>query len=194
VAVDLASDDAQQRAAVRRAQQRDRVGADVLVARRHQLVARWQVHPQLQTVEQAAAGDQPLRRALDVQNPAARRHPLRVAIGDHAAATVRVLVLERAVDHVRDGFEPAVGMPRRALRLARRVLDLAHLVEVNERIQISQRHTGERATNGKTLAFEAARSGGDRSHRAQPRATRVESSNAWKGECVRGNGWHFKKV
>ena len=108
-------------------------------------------------MEQPAAGHQPLRRALDVQNPAAGGHPLRVAIGNDAAATVGVLVLERPVDHVGDGFESAVRMPRGALRLARGVLDLAHLVQVNERIELIHRHTGERATNGKTLAFEPAR-------------------------------------
>ena len=82
--------------------------------------------------------DQPLRRLLDVQDPGAGGHPLRVAVGDDAAAAVRVVVLEDAVDHVGDGLEAAVRVPRRALRLAGRVLDLAHLVEVDERVEVAE--------------------------------------------------------
>ena len=69
--------------------------------------------------------------------PGAGRHPLGVAVGDQAAAAVGVLVLERAVDHVGDGLEAAVRVPRRALRLARRVLHLAHLVHVDERVEVA---------------------------------------------------------
>ena len=64
-----------------------------------------------------------------------------------------------AVDDVRDGLEPAVRVPRRALRLARRVLDLAHLVHVDERVEVGQVDAGERAADREPLALEAARRG-----------------------------------
>jgi hypothetical protein len=97
-------------------------------------------------VEQAAAHHQFLRRRLDVQDPAACGHPLRVAVGDQAAATVGVLVAERAVDDVGDGLEPAVRVPRRALRLTRPVVDLTHLVHVHERVEPREVHPNARRT------------------------------------------------
>ena len=73
------------------------------------------------------------------------------------AAAVGVLVLEGAVHDVRDGLEAAVRVPRRALGLARRVLDLAHLVHVDERVELGQVDAGERAADREALALEAAR-------------------------------------
>ena len=84
----------------------------------------------------------------------ARGHPLRVAVGDDAAAAVRVGVLERPVEHVGHGLEPTMRMPRRALRLTRRVLHLAHLVEVDERVEVGQVDARERATDREALALE----------------------------------------
>ena len=71
-----------------------------------------------------------------------------------------------AVDHVGDGLEAAVRVPRRALGLARRVLDLAHLVQVDERVEVGQVDAGEGAADREALALEAARRGGHRAHRA----------------------------
>ena len=48
------------------------------------------------------------------------------------AAPVRILMREATVDHVGDGLEPAVGMPVGAARFTRLVLDLTHLVHVDE--------------------------------------------------------------
>ena len=137
---DVAGDDPQQRAAVGGGEQGHLARAQVLVARRVSLSALRQVDPELEAVEQAAAGDQLLRRGLDVQDPAAGGHPLGVAVGDRAAATEGVLVVEDAVDDVGDGLEAAVRVPRRALGLTRRVVDLAHLVHVDERVE-SRRST-----------------------------------------------------
>ncbi len=58
---DVSGDDPDQGAAVRRAEQRDLAGPDVLVARRGHLHRARQVHPQLEAVEQPAADDQFLR-------------------------------------------------------------------------------------------------------------------------------------
>jgi hypothetical protein len=64
-------------------------------------------------------------------------------------------VLERAVDHVRHGLEPAVGMPRRPLGLARRVLDLPHLVHVHERVEICQVTPAKARRTGESLPLES---------------------------------------
>ena len=61
-----------------------------------ELVLGRQVHPELEAVEQPAGLDQLLRRRLDVQEAGAGGHPLRGAVGDHAAAAVGVLVDELA--------------------------------------------------------------------------------------------------
>ena len=51
-----------------------------------------------------------------------------------AAMTCGVLVLDRALEDVRDGLEAAMRMVGRADRLARAVLDGTELVEQQERI------------------------------------------------------------
>ncbi len=155
-------DHPQQRPAVRGRQQRDLARPDVLVARLGHLQPGRQVDPELEAVEQPAADHEFLRRRLDVQDAAARGHPLGVAVGDQAAAAVGVLVPERAVDDVGDGLEAAVRVPRGALGLTGAVVHLAHLVHVHERVEPRQVHPGERAPDREPLALEARRGGGDR--------------------------------
>ena len=84
------------------------------------------------------------------------------AVLDDAAAADGVLVQERAVDHVRHGLETAVGVPRGALGFARAVVDLAHLVHVDEGIEVGDVDAGEGAAHREPLALEAARRGRDR--------------------------------
>ena len=79
-----------------------------------------------------------------------------------AAATVGVLVQERPVDDVGDGLEAAVRVPVGAPGLARRVVDLAHLVHVDERVEVGAVDAGEGPPDREALALEAARGGGDR--------------------------------
>jgi len=89
-------------------------------------------------------------------------HPLGGAVGDQAATAVRILVGEAAVDHVRDGLEAPMGMPIGASRLAGLVFHLAHLVHVDERVEVGCAHACEGAYDGKPLALEAVRTSGDR--------------------------------
>ena len=156
VAGDVAGDQPHERAAVGRRQQRDLVALEVLVAGRDHLVLGRQVDPQLHAVEEPAADDQLLGRRLDVEDAAAGRHPLGGAVGDDAAAAVGVLVLERAVDDVGDGLEAAVRVPVGAPRLAGRVVDLAHLVHVDERVEVGQVDAGEGPADREALALEPA--------------------------------------
>ncbi len=128
-------------------------------------------------MELAPAHDELLGRRLDVQNAPPGGHPLRGSVPDEAAAAVRVLVLERAVDHVRDGLEAAVRVPGRALGLPRRVVDLPHLVHVHERVEILQVHAGEGAADGESLPLEPTRSRRDGLDRPLGRLRAVECRN-----------------
>ena len=138
---------------------------DVLVARMRQLVLTRQVHPQLHTVEQPTRLDEVLRRSLDVQDPGARGHPLRVSAADGATAAARILVLHDPVDHVGHRLESAVRMPRRSLRLTGCVFDLAHLIHMNERVEQGEVYTGECSPNRETLTLEPCGGRGDRPDR-----------------------------
>ena len=51
------------------------------------------------------------------------------------------------------------------LRLAGLVLDLAHLVHVDERVEVGGAHPGEGADDGKAFALESAGTGGHGTHR-----------------------------
>ena len=112
-------------------------------------------------MEESAAGDQRLRRPLDVEDAGPSRHPLGGAIGDQAAPAGGVLVLKGAVDHVGHGLEAAMRMPGRALRFARSVLHLTHLIHVNEGIQQPLVEPIEGAAHGEPLALDALRRRGD---------------------------------
>src|SRR5205807_2504015 len=131
-----------------------------ILARRGPLHRRRQVDPELNAVEEPAARDQLLGRPLDMKDSGARRHPLGGAVGYQAASARRITVLEGAVDHVGHGLEPAVRVPGGSLRLARTVLDLTHLVHVNEGIEMALVHSVEGAPNRKALTFQAFRRGG----------------------------------
>ncbi len=126
-------------------------------------------------MEEAAADDQGLRWLLDVQDAGAGGHPLRVTVGDHSPATVRVAVLERAVDDVRDRLKAPVRVPGRSLGLARRVLDFAHLIEVDERVELAEIHAGERSAHREPVTLEPARRG---RHATDGSLTGVDGSGA----------------
>src|SRR5688572_11386398 len=142
-------------------------------------------------MEQPAGANQLLRWLLDVQDARPCRHPLRVAVGDEPAATVRVAVLEGAIDHVGDGLEPAMRMPRRALWFARRVVDFTHLVEVDERVKILERDTGEGAADREPLPFEALRGVRDATDRAFAGDGRIGCWDPWEDrDVIDGDGGH----
>ena len=116
-------------------------------------------------------------------------HPLGGAVLDEAAATGGVLVLEAAVDHVRDRLESAVRVPRRAAGLAGLVIDLAHLVHVDERVEGGAAHAGERAHDGEALALVAAWTGGDRGDGAVDGA-RARLGQAGQRQRICGDSRH----
>jgi hypothetical protein len=169
---DVAGDHPDQRARVSGGHQGDVVGVDALVGRWDHLALGGQIHPQLHAVEQSPGDHQLLRRGLDVQDARACRHPLGGAVLDRPATTVGILVLKASVDHVSHGFESAMRMPGGALRLTGRILHLAHLVHVHERIQLRQWHSRESAMHRKTLALQPSRCGGHTDYPTLARAGR----------------------
>ena len=132
-----------------------------------------------------------LGRCLLVEQSGPGRHPLGISIGDHTSATLGVLVFHDPVDHVGDGLEPAVGMPGGSLGLARGILDLAHLIEVNERIEVVHVDALECPAYREALAFESPRGGGDRFDGALWLPIARGSGDSWQGESVfNGDGGH----
>ena len=90
---------------------------------------------------------------LRVHDAGAGGHPLHVAGADVPAVAGGVLVLPVALEQVGDGLEPAVRMVGRAHRLARAVLDRAHLVEEQEGVDLLQSRRGERTADDEAAAF-----------------------------------------
>src|SRR5438132_7794537 len=89
-----------------------------------------------------------------------------------------------AVDHVRDGLEAAVRMPGGAFRFAWAVFDLAHLVHVNERIEVTLIEPIERAAHGKALALDALRGGGNGEQGTLERPDRTDVRNEGESQNV----------
>ena len=157
VTADVSGDHPQQGPTVRRREEHDVGRSDVLVAGGDHLVRLRQVHPQLDAVEQPAAGHQLLRWLLDVEDAPARGHPLGVAVGDEPSSADRILVLEGAVDHVGHRLEAPMRVPRGALGLARRVLHLPHLVHVDERVEVAAIDAGEGPVHREPLTLVSRR-------------------------------------
>ena len=139
--------------------------------------------------KQPAADDELLGRGLDVQDARAGGHPLRAAVEDPAATAVGVLVLDDPVDHVGDGLEPAVRVPRRAERLTRAVVDRPHLVHVDERVESRRVHAGEGPTHGEALALEPRGRRRDRHHVAGA-AVGSGASDPGQAEWIGGHRRH----
>ena len=75
---------------------------------------------------------------LVVQDAAAGGHPLGVALADHAAAAVGVVVGDLPVHDVADGLETTVRVPWSSLRLTGRVDLGAAVVEQQERVGLRE--------------------------------------------------------
>ena len=122
--------------------------------------ARRQVHPELDAVKQAAATISARAGARCARCPRpAVIHWVAPFVIDAAAAD-GVLVLESPVDHVGHGLEAPVRVPRGAFGLARCVLDLTHLVHVDERVEVRDPRR-RRPFARETLSLQPARGGGD---------------------------------
>ncbi len=82
-------------------------------------------------------------------------------------------------------------MPRRALGFAGGVFDLAHLVEVDERIEVLERDPGEGAPDREPLPFEAARRDRDAADGPLARDGGIRVRDPGQdGDVVDDDGWH----
>ncbi|MCW0416551.1 hypothetical protein NB689_002305 [Xanthomonas sacchari] len=124
----------------RRLRHGDALGREFLVARRGHLVARRQVHPQLE----AAHAPVFLLRHLRMHQAAAGGHPLHAARGQQTLVAVVVLVPHAPVEHVGDGLEATVRMAGEAPDVVLGPVG-AELVEQQERIQFGQRTAADDA-------------------------------------------------
>ena len=109
----------------------DVLGHDVLVARRRHLQLRGQVGPELEAVHP------PLRIALRhflVHDAPPRRHPLHVPGPQGAGVAQAVAVAHGAGQHVGDGFDPPVRVPREPREVVGGAL-IAEVVEEQEGVE-----------------------------------------------------------
>ena len=148
---------------------------DVLIARRRHLQRRRQVGPELKAVH--AALRIALRHLL-MHDAAARGHPLHVAGAERAAIAEAVAVLDRAGEHIGDGLDAAMRMPRKTGEIVLRPV-VAEIIKQQERIGLlriaetesaAQLHAGAFDRRfGLHDAFDGA-NGHDDDTRAAPRA------------------------
>ncbi len=97
-----------------------------------------------------------LARHLGMHDAAPCGHPLDVAGRELAAVAGRILVLELAVEQIRDGLKAAMRMVRGADRLAGRIVHRPHLVQQEERVELRHFGRGERAADDEAAAFDGA--------------------------------------
>jgi hypothetical protein len=129
------------------------LGARVLVARRGQLGACRQVHPQLQAEHAPALLAQHIGRVLLVHDTRARGHPLHTARLEHTAVAERVAVLDRAVEQHGHGLEPTVRVRREPAALPLRDPEV-EVIEQDERIDLLEIGGWHGAAHGEHLAHQ----------------------------------------
>ena len=83
-------------------------------------------------------------RHLLVDDAAPRCHPLDVAGGDGALVPHAIAVFDGSREHVGDGLDPAVGVPRKPGQVVLRPL-VAEVVEQKERVEVGRVAEPERA-------------------------------------------------
>src|SRR5207302_4408440 len=171
-AAELAGNDAHRAAVLRQAHYRDVLRKQRLVARRGHLRFRWQVHPQLQRLEAAAAPRERRAVHLLVQQARAGGHPLHVAGPNAPAVAGGILVVDLALEHDSNRLEAAVRMPAHAARLlARREVGRAGMVEQQEgrelRPLLVMEHRMYREAVADSVAFALAMNAEDVFHAEQ---------------------------
>jgi hypothetical protein len=92
-------------------------------------------------------------RHLLVDDAAPRRHPLDIAGGDGATVPEAVAVLDTSREDVRDGLDPAVGMPWEASQVILRTV-IPEVVEEEKRVEFGRVAEAERAAQVNSRAFQ----------------------------------------
>ena len=125
-------------------------GLDLLVAGRHHLERRGQVGPQLEAVH--APGGVPFWHLL-MNDPAAGRHPLDIARANGPAVAETVAMFHRPGQHVGDGFNAAVRMPREPGQVVFGVI-VSKIIQQQEGIELRGRAESEGAPQMDPRAFQ----------------------------------------
>src|SRR5216684_2580475 len=120
------------------------------IARRHHLVLRGQVGPELEAVHGAIGVT--LGHLL-VDDAAARRHPLHVAGTDRIAVAHAVTVRDLPAQHIGDGFHAAMGMPGETVAVLVRVVR-TEIIQQEERIVFLGESKTDCAVEMNARAFE----------------------------------------
>ena len=108
----------------------------------------------------------PVRVALRhflMQDAAARGHPLHVARAQRAAIAEAVAMLDGAGEHIGDGLDAAMRMPRKAGAVILRPV-VAEIVEQQERVEVAGVAEPERAAQLDAGAFHGGRGLDDALH------------------------------
>src|SRR5271163_2663845 len=87
-----------------------------------------------------------------MDDAASGRHPLNFAGGDCAAVSEAVAVLDRAGEDIRDGFDAAVGMPRKPGKVVIRNV-VSEIVQEQKRIELRRPAEAEGAPQMHAGAF-----------------------------------------
>ena len=92
-------------------------------------------------------------RHLLVQDAAARRHPLHVAGAEAALVAQAVAVRHRARQHIRDGFDTAMRVPRETGEVVLRSV-IAEIVEQQEGVELVRLPEAESALQAHARSFD----------------------------------------
>ena len=104
----------------------------ILIARRGHLHGRGQIAPQLKAVHLAVGVS--VRHFL-MQDAGTGGHPLHIPRAKGAGVAKAVAVIHGARQHIGDGFNAAMGMPRKALDKILGVF-VAEIIEQQERVKL----------------------------------------------------------
>src|ERR1700730_9118541 len=88
-----------------------------------------------------------------MDNPASRSHPLDVACCNGAMVSHAIAMFDGSCQDVRDGFNPAVWVPREACKIIVRNV-IAEVVQEKEWVEVGRIAKPERAAQVYASAFE----------------------------------------
>ena len=96
-----------------------------------------------------------------MQDTRSGSHPLSRTIFNDATTTNRVLVQEGAFHHVGHCFESTVWVPRGSFGLTGTIVNLTHLIHVDEGVEVGDIDSREGSSDWKAFALETAWCGSD---------------------------------
>ena len=95
-----------------------------------------------------------------MQNSATCCHPLRCAVSNDTAATVRILVNKSSIHDVGDSFKATVWMPVSTTWFIGAVINFTHLIHHDERVENIFCDAGKCTTNREAFTLKTTWCGG----------------------------------